>query len=208
MTSGDMEVHSSINRTTMETFESGHPIGAFDFPMDDMTRRAGTTAMNYDGLLAYLQTKDYWWLARVYKNFNGQLDMHVRWSYSTRVHLYVLEFDPLHVEIGDDYERWPTPRDCYLARRAIRTTTSWTLAEYAAINEPYPAAAIATAAMDNDNAMDIDAAVNDTAMNDATINEAATAIDQGGTVFLFMVSSCFYSKSFRFILFFSRAFVV
>ena len=159
--------------------------------MDEMTHRAGTTAMNYDGLLAYLQTKDYWRIARVYKNFNGQLDMHIRWSYSPRVHLYVLEFEPLDVEIGDDYELWPTPRGFYLARRAIRTTTSWTLAEYAAINEPYPATAIATAAMDNDNAMDIDAAVNDTAMNDATINEAATAIDQGGTVFLFMVSSYF-----------------
>ena len=186
----------------METFESGHPIGAFDFPMDDMTCRAGTTAMHYDGLLAYLQTKDYWWLARVYKNFNGQLDMHVRWSYSTRGHLYVLEFDPLHVEIGDDYERWPTPRDFYLARRAIRTTTSWTIEQYDAMNEPYPAeineapAAIAAAAMGDDNAMVIDVAMNDAAMNDATINEAATGIDtvttvdqaiQGSFLFLFKV---------------------
>ena len=153
MPNGNMELHCSINRTTMEAYESALPIGGFDFPMDEMTHRAGTTAMNYDGLLAYLQTKDYWWLARIYKNFNGQLDMHIRWSYSPRVHLYVLEFDPLHVEIGDDYELWPTPRDFYLARRAIRTTTSWTIEQYDAINEPYPAeineapAAIAAAAM-------------------------------------------------------------
>ena len=85
-----------------------------------------------------------------------------------------------------------------------RGTSIWhdELSALPRVGLPYPAAAIATAAMDNDNAMDIDAAVNDTAMNDATIDEAATAIDQGGTVFLFMVSSCFYSKSFSFILFF------
>ena len=140
MENGDMELHCSINKTTMEIYESALPIGSFPFPMDEMRRRAGTIAMNYDGLLAYLQTKAYWWIARVYKRFNGQLDMHVMWSYSPRVHLYILEFDPQHVEVGEDYELWPTPRDFYLARRAIRSTTSWTLAEYEAMNQPYPVA--------------------------------------------------------------------
>ena len=37
--------------------------------------------------------------------------MHIRRSYAERVHLFVLEFDPLMVEIGDDYELWPTPRE-------------------------------------------------------------------------------------------------
>ena len=160
MENGDMELHCSINKTTMEIYASALPIGNFPFPMDEMRRRAGTVAMNYDGLLAYLQTKDYWWIGRAYKNFSGQLDLYVRWSYAPRVHRYILEFDPLYVEIGDDYELWPTPRDFYLARRAIRTTSSWIVAEYDAINDPHPAgineapAAIAAAAMGDDNAMD------------------------------------------------------
>ena len=66
--------------------------------------------------------------------------MHIRWSYAERIHLFVLEFDPLLVETGDDYELWPTPRDWYLARAAIRTATSWTLPEYEAMNQPYLAA--------------------------------------------------------------------
>ena len=120
----------------MESYESRVPIGEFKFPMDRMTQKSGPIAMNYEGLLQHLQTKPYWYIARIYKNFNGQLDMHIRWSYDQRVNYYVLEFDPLVVEIGDDYELWPTPRDFYLARRAIRTPTSWTLAEYEAMNQP------------------------------------------------------------------------
>ena len=111
MENGDMELHCSINKTTMEIYESALPIGSFLFPMDEMRRRAGTIAMNYDGPLACLQTKDYCWIGRAYKNFSGQLDLYVRWSYAPRVHRYILEFDPLYVEIGDDYELWPTPRD-------------------------------------------------------------------------------------------------
>ena len=119
----------------------------------------------------------------------------------------MLEFGPLDVEIGDDYVLWPTPRDFYLARRAIRTTSSWTVAEYDATNDPYPAGineaprAIAAAAMGDDNAMDIDVAMNDAAMNDATINEAEVdsvpTIDQAiqGSFLLFirnhLVPFCF-----------------
>ena len=127
-----MEVHCSINKTTMESYESKVPIGEFKFPMDAMTRKAGTKKMNYDGLWWHLQTKPYWHIARIYKNFTGNLDMHIRWSYAERVHLFVLEFDPLD---GDHYELWPAPRDWYLARAAIRTETSWALPEYWAIND-------------------------------------------------------------------------
>ena len=56
--------------------------------------------------------------------------MHILWAYSPRVYHYVLDFDPLSVEVGEDYELWPTPRDYYLARKAIRTGDSWTIAEY------------------------------------------------------------------------------
>ena len=121
----------------MESYESHVPIGEFKFPMDRMTQKSGPIAMNYEGLLQHLQTKPYWYIARIYKNFNGQLDMHIRWSYAQRVHYYVLEFDPLLVQIGDDYELYPTPRDWYRARAAINTGKSWTLPEYAAMSVPW-----------------------------------------------------------------------
>ena len=121
----------------MERYSSDNPIGEFKFPMDDMTQLPGTTNMDYDSLLAHLRTKRFWWIARVYKTFQGNLDMHIRWSYADRVHHYVLEFDPLLVQIGDDYELYPTPRDWYRARAAINTGKSWTLPEYAAMSVPW-----------------------------------------------------------------------
>ena len=149
----------------MESYVSNLPIGEFKFPVGAMTRNAGTTIMNYEGLLEHLQTKPYWYIARIYKKITGNLDMYIRWSYAERVHLFVLEYDPLMVEIGDDYELWPTPRDWYLARAAIRTATSWTLPEYEAMNQPYPAA------------------IDDVPMA-ATIMTMEVAIEEGGTVFL------------------------
>ena len=86
--------------------------------------------MDYDQLKAYLEEHDYWWVGRVYKSFTGLLDMHIQWSHSARIYHYVLVFDPLHVMVGEHYELWPTPRDFYLARQAIRTNNSWTIAEY------------------------------------------------------------------------------
>ena len=54
-----MEVHCSINTTTMESYESNVPMGEFKFPMDALTRKAGTKKMNYDGLWWHLQTEPY-----------------------------------------------------------------------------------------------------------------------------------------------------
>ena len=132
-----MVVHSSINKSMMQRYSSNDPIGEFKFPMDDMTQLPGTVNMDYDSLLAHLHTKRYWWIGRTYKNFQGNLDLHIRWSYSDRAHHYVLEFDPLLVQIGDDYELYPTPRDWYRARAAINTGRSWTLPEYDAMNVPW-----------------------------------------------------------------------
>ena len=57
----------------MESYESNLPIGEFKFPMDAMTHKAGTTNMNYEGLLEHLQTKPYWYIARIYKTNHGEL---------------------------------------------------------------------------------------------------------------------------------------
>ena len=155
--------------------------------------------MNYADVMAYLQgTGRSWWCGRFYKNYNGLLDAYITFSDSTRYYHFIMEYDPEDVQIGENYGGYPTPAHFYLAKRAIRTGTSWTIAEYNAIQVAIPSvpAAIAAAAMGDDNAMDIDAAMNDAAMNDATINEAATDIDtvttidqaiQGSFLFLFEI---------------------
>ena len=48
MPNGNTELRCSINKTRMEAYESHLPIGAFEFPMNEMTRHAGTIEMNYD----------------------------------------------------------------------------------------------------------------------------------------------------------------
>ena len=55
-----------------------------------------------------------------------------------------MDYDPQHVHIGEDYDGYPTPAHFYLARSAIMTGTSWTIAEYDAdvpmLAGPIPAA--------------------------------------------------------------------
>ena len=160
-----MVVHSSINKTMMERYSSNDNIGEFKFPMEAMTQLPGIVHMDYNGLLAHLHTKRYWWIGRTYKNFQGNLDLHIRWSYSDKVHHYVLEFDPLLVQIGDDYQLYPQPSDWYRARAAINTGRSWTLPEYDAMNVPWT----------DDEPMAAD-----------------TIETQGGTVFLCMLSFFFF----------------
>jgi len=99
--------------------------------MDSMLRAPGHEEMTYDDLMGYLiNTGEYWWAARIYKNYNGLLDMYIQWASDSRVHHYVLDFDPLFVRIGSDYDGWPAPRDFYLARTALCTGTAWTIDEY------------------------------------------------------------------------------
>ena len=122
---------SSIRPGWVDTYTWQAPIGQFKFPMDSMDKKAGHEEMTYDGLINYLKnTKQYWWAARIYKNYTGLLDMYIQWASDNRVHHYVLDFDPLFVSVGNDYDGWPAPRDFYLARAALCTGTAWTIDEY------------------------------------------------------------------------------
>ena len=80
-----------------------------------------------------------------------------------------------------DYELWPTPRDWYLAKAAIRTETSWTLAEYEAMGD-YPAA------MNDGGNSDVPIEADfpmDTMTHTSAIPAAMpAATEEGGTVFL------------------------
>ena len=96
---------TSIRPGVMATYTWPKPIGAYYWPMDTMTRLPGHEAMSYDGLIAYLiGTEQYWWAARISKNYNCLLDMYIQWANDSRVYHYVLDVDPLSVNIGEDYD--------------------------------------------------------------------------------------------------------
>ena len=142
MLNGDMmELLCTIRPRRMLTYQWDKPIGAFLWPMNSLQQVPGERELDYDDLETYLAASDYYWIARVYKSYSGNLDAYIKWKGENRVTRYILEFDPADVTIGADYDGWPQPRDFYLARAAIRTTESWTLEEYNAIPQQVAIAA-------------------------------------------------------------------
>ena len=170
-------VKTSIRPNVITTYHWDKPIGSFRFPVDTMRRLRGHENMSYDDLVAFLiGQEEYWWAARVYKNYNGLLDMYIQWCSDSRVHHYVLDFDPLWVTIGNDYDGWPAPKDFYLARAALCTGTSWPTEEYNRLSQPpvpmHPPADD-EAPIDEEGGVDI--AENE--FDQAAIKEGGAAID-------------------------------
>ena len=81
MEDGSTGLLSTIRPSTVATYTWPVPIGAFEWPMDSMTRQPGQQELDYDGTLAYLQgTGRYYWIARIYKSYTGLLDMYIRFD--------------------------------------------------------------------------------------------------------------------------------
>jgi hypothetical protein len=138
---GDTELLSSIRPGRMSRYTSTTPMGPFRWPMDDMTREQGELAMTYDDTMAYVHnTGRTYWIGRFYKNYNGLIDGYITFSHSERYYHFIMDYDPQHVQIGVNYDGYPTPAHFYLARAAIMTGTSWTIAEYNAVPDPLEAA--------------------------------------------------------------------
>ena len=128
---GGTELLHSVSPGRIRRYKGRMPVGAFTFPMDDYTMTPGIENMSYDEMLAYVQgTGRTWWIARVYKNYTGLLDMYVQFAYSDAVVRFILDFDMTEVQVGRDYDGWPRPVDFYLARRAIPTNDYWRLEVY------------------------------------------------------------------------------
>ena len=141
MPNGDTELLSSIRPGAMSRYTSTTPMGPFRWPMDDMTREQGELAMTYDDTMAYVHnTGRTYWIGRFYKNYNGLIDGYITFSHSQRYYHFIMDYDPQHVQIGVDYDGYPTPAHFYLARSAIMTGTSWTIEEYNAVPDPLEAA--------------------------------------------------------------------
>ena len=169
-------------------------MGAFRWLMDDMTRLQGEQAMSYDDVMAYVHnTGRTYWIGRFYKKYNGLIDGYITFSHSTRYYHFIMDYDPQHVQIGVNYDGYPTPAHFYLARAAIMTGTSWTIAEYNAVPDPHeapiPAGPIPAAPpavpinalppIAEYNAVTFPAAPIPT--DEATIEEGGAAIEEGET---------------------------
>ena len=142
---GGTEVLSSIRPGRMSRYTSPRPMGPFPWHMDDLTREQGEQAMTYEDVMAYVRnTGRTYWIGRFYKNYTGLLDGYIAFSHSERYYHFIMDYDPQHVHIGEDYNGYTTPEHFYLARSAIMTGTSWTIAEYDAdapmLAGPIPAA--------------------------------------------------------------------
>ena len=168
MPNGDTELLSSIRPGRMSRYTSTTPMGPFRWPMDNMTREQGELAMTYDDTMAYVHnTGRTYWIGRFYKNYNGLIDGYITFSHSQRYYHFIMDYDPQHVQIGVDYDGYPTPAHFYLARSAIMTGTSWTIEEYNAVPDP------------------LEAAIPAAPIPAAPIPEEDETIEEGGTDFVY-----------------------
>ena len=196
---GDTECLSSIRPGRMSRYTSTSPMGAFRWPMDTMTREEGELAMNYDDVMAYVHnTGRTYWIGRFYKNYNGLIDGYITFSHSSRYYHFIMDYDPQHVQIGVNYDGYPTPAHFYLARAAIMTGTNWTIAEYNTVPDPHeapsPAGPIPVAPPTVPiNALPPIAEYNAVTFPAAPIPTDAATIEEGGTDFAYKGLLLFFS---------------
>ena len=178
-----MELLSTLRPRRMSTYHWDKPLGAFLWPMNSLHQIPGERELDYDQLETYLiESGDYYWIARIYKSYTGNLDAYIKWKGENRVTRYILEFDPADVSVGANYDGWPQPRDFYLARAAIRTTDIYSLAEYNALPEQVVEA--------------IPAAIEE----DGTIEEGGTDFVYKGLLLFFSLGLFFARPGFPFFL--------
>ena len=183
-----MELLSTLRPGRMSTYNWDRPLGAFLWPMNSLHQIPGERELDYDQLETYLiESGDYYWIARIYKSYTGNLDAYIKWKGENRVTRYILEFDPADVSVGANYDGWPQPRDFYLARAAIRTTDNWSLAEYNALPEQVVEAIPAAP---------IPAAIEE----DGTIEEGGTDFVYKGLLLFFSLGLFFARPGFPFFL--------
>ena len=138
---GGSEVQGTIRPDTWLVYDSDHPAGGFDLPMNDLSVRDGEVSMNYEQHRAQLEaTGRHYWLARCYRNYDGELDFYVEFKGDPHVYYYQLTM-PDRVIDGETYEDlpnydgdgiYPSPSQWYLATAKIYIR-KYTAAEFAAI---------------------------------------------------------------------------
>ena len=138
---GGSEVRSTIRPEKWETYDSELPAGGFDMPMDQLSKREGQVTMTYEQHRAQLAaTGRHYWLARCYRNYDGELDFYVEFKDDPHFYYYQLTM-PDRVMDAETYEVhpnhdgdgiYPSPSQWYLSTGKIYIR-KYTAAEFAAI---------------------------------------------------------------------------
>ena len=119
------------------------PIGAFQFPMDAMTRRSGYIDCSHEEMIDWCRAAGGpYWHARCYRNYSGNLDFYVVFSESSAIHHFELVMPPYvqeaetlaNVENEGADGAYPSPAQWWMATSKIYRR-SYTSEEYDAMNQ-------------------------------------------------------------------------
>ena len=138
---GGSEVRATIRPGRWIVYDNERPAGGFDLPMNDLSARPDEEVMTYEEHRSQLEaTGRYYWMARCYRNYQGNLDFYVEFKGDDYVHHYELTM-PTRVVDSETYAdvpnygadaTYPAPSQWYLAvgKNYVRKISS---SEYAAM---------------------------------------------------------------------------
>ena len=138
---GGSEVRATIRPGRWIVYDNEKPAGGFDLPMNDLSARPDEEVMSYEEHRSQLEsTSRYYWMARCYRNYQGNLDFYVEFKGDDYVHHYELTM-PTRVVDSETYAdvpnygadaTYPAPSQWYLAvgKNYVRKISS---SEYAAM---------------------------------------------------------------------------
>ena len=119
-----MVVLSSIRRGWFQPYYRPEPMYAFNLPMANMETDGDPIELTWQELVDYVQARHYlWFTIRVYKNYDGELDAHIKWFDDERLYHFILNMPPIEadpeaetIENEDqNYGPYPAPQQWYYA---------------------------------------------------------------------------------------------
>ena len=117
-------VLSSVRRGWFQAYYRPEPIQAFTLPMANMQKEGEPTAMTWDELVHYVQAHSFiWFTLRVYKNYDDELDAHIKWAGDDQLYHYILLMPPMEADPeaetmdneDPNYGPYPAPQQWYYA---------------------------------------------------------------------------------------------
>ena len=121
---GDGTVHySSFARGCYFCYTWERSPMSFDFPMDTMSREGDAVYMEHDAMVSIVEQHPVHWHGRVYRNYDHQLDLYVKFAADDYVYKFKLTMPPVLTTAGADPEDpYPAPVQYYLATGKIYET--------------------------------------------------------------------------------------
>ena len=120
---GGSEVRATIRPGRWLVYDNEKPAGGFDLPMNDLSARPDEEIMSYEEHRSQLEsTGRYYWMARCYRNYQGNLDFYVEFKGDDYVHHYELTM-PTRVVDSETYA--DVPCGCHLSCAIAMVPRRW-----------------------------------------------------------------------------------